>query len=288
VSVALDDFDEDDGGPTTSRATGSRFSVYSAVIFLVVVFLGVLFYDRSLHSVRAGQLGIHWSRFTGTRLDEVYKEGLRIIPPWDQLFIYNVRQQEMHDSITVLSSNGLPIWIKYSARYQPDVKQLGKLHQQFGPNYAEVLIRPEIVSGLRQVIGNYKPEEIYSRDEEGLNAEVLQSINRELRPYPVRVDKVLSKELRLTLELEDAINDKLVAEQSALSYEYRIRSESDEARRREIEARGIRNFELLSGISILRWRGIQATEKLATSTNAKVIIMGGNGKDLPFLLNGTP
>ena len=288
MSVALDDFDEDDGGPTTSRATGSRFSVYSAVIFLVVVFLGVLFYDRSLHSVRAGQLGIHWSRFTGTRLDEVYKEGLRIIPPWDQLFIYNIRQQEMHDSITVLSSNGLPIWIKYSARYQPDVKQLGKLHQQFGPNYAEVLIRPEIVSGLRQVIGNYKPEEIYSRDEEGLNAEVLQSINRELRPYPVRVDKVLSKELRLTLELEDAINDKLVAEQSALSYEYRIRSESDEARRREIEARGIRNFELLSGISILRWRGIQATEKLATSTNAKVIIMGGNGKDLPFLLNGTP
>jgi regulator of protease activity HflC (stomatin/prohibitin superfamily) len=288
VSVALDDFDEDDGGPTTSRATGSRFSVYSAVIFLVVVFLGVLFYDRSLHSVRAGQLGIHWSRFTGTRLDEVYKEGLRIIPPWDQLFIYNVRQQEMHDSITVLSSNGLPIWIKYSARYQPDVKQLGKLHQQFGPNYAEVLIRPEIVSGLRQVIGNYKPEEIYSRDEEGLNTEVLQSINRELRPYPVKVDKVLSKELRLTLELEDAINDKLVAEQSALSYEYRIRSESDEARRREIEARGIRNFELLSGISILRWRGIQATEKLATSANAKVIIMGGNGKDLPFLLNGTP
>ena len=288
MSVALDDFDEDDGGPTTSRATGSRFSVYSAVIFLVVVFLGVLFYDRSLHSVRAGQLGIHWSRFTGTRLDEVYKEGLRIIPPWAQLFIYNVRQQEMHDSITVLSSNGLPIWIKYSARYQPDVKQLGKLHQQFGPNYAEVLIRPEIVSGLRQVIGNSKPEEIYSRDEEGLNAEVLQSINRELRPYPVRVDKVLSKELRLTLELEDAINDKLVAEQSALSYEYRIRSESDEARRREIEARGIRNFELLSGISILRWRGIQATEKLATSTNAKVIIMGGNGKDLPFLLNGTP
>lgn len=288
MSVALDDFDEDDGGPTTSRATGSRFSVYSAVIFLVVVFLGVLFYDRSLHSVRAGQLGIHWSRFTGTRLDEVYKEGLRIIPPWDQLFIYNVRQQEMHDSITVLSSNGLPIWIKYSARYQPDVKQLGKLHQQFGPNYAEVLIRPEIVSGLRQVIGNYKPEEIYSRDEEGLNTEVLQSINRELRPYPVKVDKVLSKELRLTLELEDAINDKLVAEQSALSYEYRIRSESDEARRREIEARGIRNFELLSGISILRWRGIQATEKLATSANAKVIIMGGNGKDLPFLLNGTP
>lgn len=288
MSAVLDDFDDDEGELTTPKVTGSRFGVYSAVIFLVVVFLGVLFYDRSLHSVRAGQLGIRWSRFTGTRLDEVYKEGLRIIPPWDQLYIYNVRQQEMHDSITVLSSNGLPIWIKYSARYQPDVKRLAKLHQQFGPNYAEILIRPEIVSGLRQVIGNYKPEEIYSRDEEGLNTEVLKSINRELRPYPVKVDKVLSKELRLTLELEDAINDKLVAEQSALSYEYRIRSESDEARRREIEARGIRNFELLSGISILRWRGIQATEKLATSTNAKVIIMGGNGKELPFLLNGTP
>ena len=280
--------DDDESAPASPQRIGTRLGIYSGVAFLVLVFLGILFYDRSLHSIQSGELGIRWSRFTGTRIGEVYKEGLRVIPPWDQLYVYNVRQQEMHDSITVLSSNGLPIWIKYSARYQPAIHRIAELHQQFGPTYAELLIRPEIVSGLRRVIGNYKPDQVYSRDEEGLNDEVLATIRRELQMYPVVIDKILLKELRLTSDLEDAINDKLVAEQSALSYEYRIRSETDEARRREIEARGIRTFELVSGISMLRWRGLQATEALATSTNAKVIIRGGNGRELPFLLNGTP
>lgn len=265
-----------------------RFGVYSAVALLVLVFLAILFFDRSLHSVRSGQLGIRWSRFTGTRLDETYREGLRIIPPWDQLYVYNVRHQEMHDTITVLSSNGLPITLKYSARYRPSPRKLARLHQSFGPAYALLLIQPEIVGGLRRVIGNYRPEQIYAKDEDGLNDEVLQTIRQDLTGYPVEVDRVLIIELRLTTELEKAINSKLVAEQTALSYEYRIRGEVDESRRREIEARGIRNFELLSGISMLRWRGLQATEALATSTNAKVIIMGADGKNMPFLLNGMP
>jgi regulator of protease activity HflC (stomatin/prohibitin superfamily) len=270
------------------RPDTPRFGVYSAVALLVLVFLAILFFDRSLHSVRSGQLGIRWSRFTGTRLDETYREGLRIIPPWDQLYVYNVRHQEMHDTITVLSSNGLPITLKYSARYRPSPRQLAKLHQGFGPGYAALLVQPEIVGGLRRVIGNYRPEQIYAKDEDGLNDEVLQTIRADLHRYPVEVDRVLVLELRLTAELEKAINSKLVAEQAALSYEYRIRSEVDESRRREIEARGIRNFERLSGISMLRWRGLQATEALATSTNAKVIIMGADGKNMPFLLNGMP
>ena len=288
MSEATDEALDDTLNVRSPRTFGSRFGVYGAVGVLLAVFLGVLFFDRSLHSVRSGQLGIRWSRFTGTRLDEVYKEGLRVTFPWDQLFLYNVREQEMHDSIVVLSSNGLPIYIKYSARFHPVRTQVARLHQQFGPGYAEVLIRPEVVAGIRAIIGNHTPEEVYALNEMVLNDEVLSAIQKELARYPVLVDKVLMKELRLTQALELAINNKLVAEQSALSYEYRIRSETDEARRRDIEARGIKNFEALSGISILRWRGLQATEALATSTNAKVIIMGGNGKDMPFLLNGMP
>lgn len=279
-----DEYEEVDQPP--ARRPRWRLGIYSGVWLLVAVFLVILFYDRSIHSVRSGELGIRWSRFGGTRIGEVYREGLRIIPPWDQLFIYDVRQQEMHDSITVLAANGLPVWLRYSARYMPAPGRLARLHQQFGPNYSEVLVRPEIIAGLRRVIGNYTPEEIYSRDEEGLNEEILRAIRFELRQYPVVAEKVLIKELRLTADLEDAINDKLVSEQTALSYEFRLRSEKDEAQRRAIEAEGIRTFEKTSGISILRWRGLQATEALATSPNSKVIVIGGGKDNLPLLLNG--
>ena len=55
-----------------------------------------------------------------------------------------------------------------------------------------------------------------------------------------------------------------------------------------IEARGIAQFQTIvsEGISpaLLQWKGIEATEKLASSTNAKMVVMG-NGKDsLPVLL----
>jgi regulator of protease activity HflC (stomatin/prohibitin superfamily) len=290
MTVPVDAYEYEDEAPASeplpARRPRWRPGIYSGVWLLVAVFLVILFYDRSLHSVRSGELGIRWSRFGGTRLGVVYREGLRVIPPWDQLFIYNVRQQEMHDSITVLAKNGLPLRIRYSARYMPAPGFLAKLHQQFGPEYREILLRPEVVAGIRRVIGNHTPEEIYSTDEEWLNLEVMESIRLEIAHYPVKLEKVLLKELRLTADLEDAINDKLVSEQQALSYEFRLRSEKDEAQRRAIEAEGIRAFERTAGISILRWRGLQATEALATSPNSKVIVIGGGRDNLPILLNG--
>ncbi|MEI7547364.1 MAG: SPFH domain-containing protein, partial [Actinomycetota bacterium] len=50
-----------------------------------------------------------------------YPEGLRIISPWDVLYIYNVRVQEVADTVVVLSSNGLPMTVAYSVRYRPDL-----------------------------------------------------------------------------------------------------------------------------------------------------------------------
>jgi hypothetical protein len=37
---------------------------------------------------------------------------------------------------------------------------------------------------------------------------------------------------------------------------------------------------------LLTWKGIEATEKLAQSTNAKVVIIGSGDKGLPIILGG--
>ena len=64
--------------------------------------------------------------------------------------------------------------------------------------------------------------------------------------------------------------------------------ERQEADRKRIEAEGIRDFQSIvsEGINenLLRWKGIEATENLANSPNAKIVIVGG--KDgLPLILN---
>jgi regulator of protease activity HflC (stomatin/prohibitin superfamily) len=67
-----------------------------------------------------------------------------------------------------------------------------------------------------------------------------------------------------------------------------LEKERQEAERKRIEAQGIQDFQRIvsQGISdqLLRWKGIEATSRLAESNNSKVVIVGG--KDgLPLILN---
>jgi prohibitin 1 len=67
-----------------------------------------------------------------------------------------------------------------------------------------------------------------------------------------------------------------------------LQKETQEAQRKRIEAQGIADFQKIvaQGISpqLLEWKGIEATEKLATSANSKVVIIGNPKTGLPVIL----
>jgi len=261
-----------------------KYSIYLSILVLTILFFAILLSNRIVYNIHAGERGVRWSRFTGTVTDRVYNEGIRLIPPYDEMYIYNVRVQELHDSIVVLSSNGLPMTVSYSSRYHADVNRVPLLHQKYGPDYAELFVRPEIVSAFRAVLGNYRPEEIYAMDEQGLLDEIYTVLEANVADHYVVLEDVLIKELRLTPELEAAINQKLVQEQNALAYEFRLKTEESEKQRKAIEAEGISDFTRISGIDILKWRGLEVTSELAKSPNSKIIIMGSGNGQLPIIL----
>ena len=72
--------------------------------------------------------------------------------------------------------------------------------------------------------------------------------------------------------------------------EFVLQKEQQEAERKKIEAQGIADFQKIvsDGISpnLLKWKGIEATEKLARSDNTKVVIMGNSKDSLPVILGG--
>ncbi|MCI5212541.1 MAG: prohibitin family protein, partial [Candidatus Electrothrix sp. ATG2] len=95
--------------------------------------------------------------------------------------------------------------------------------------------------------------------------------------------------VRLPPGVKKAIEDKLVEEQRFLAYNFRLQAETQEAERKRIEAGGIRDYaeniaETMSE-KVLRWHGVQATLKLASSPNAKVVVIGGGRDGLPLVLN---
>ena len=91
------------------------------------------------------------------------------------------------------------------------------------------------------------------------------------------------------MPVQAAIQTKLEEEQKALQMKYVLERTRQEAERKRIEAAGIADFQAIvsKGLNdkIIEWKGIDATERLATSPNTKVIIIGSGKNGLPVILN---
>lgn len=236
-------------------------------------------------SIDAGHAGVRWSRFTGTVHGRLYGEGVAVIFPWDRMYVYPVRLQSRTDSLAMLTRDGLTVNLVVTTRYTPNVRYLPLLHSSVGPDYRDKIVIPEVVASVRRVIGNLTPEEIYSEDEAVLHDSIVSTARRAINTNLVRLDEVLIQRLTLPEQLQEAIRNKLSMEQVALAYQYRLQAEASEAERKRLEAEGIRDFELVSGIPILRWRGLAATEELAKSPNSKLVVIPTGSESLPVILN---
>jgi prohibitin 1 len=73
--------------------------------------------------------------------------------------------------------------------------------------------------------------------------------------------------------------------------EFVLKKEEQEAQRKRIEAKGIKDFQTIvsEGINdqLLRWKGIEATENLAASPNSKIVVIGAGKDGLPLILGGS-
>lgn len=267
----------------------SRWGPRILILVLLVIAVAAIFFDRMFIFIRPGDQGVLWHRFTGTDIRHHYTEGLTIIFPWDHMYIYDVRYQQVADSFTVLSRDGLSIKAEVSIRYRPQIERLALLQVAVGPDYVERIVKPEVRAKLRYLMGQYLPEEIYAS--QGLLVRrALEDAAPELAERYVTLDDLLIKSITLPQKLQDAIDAKLEQQQAYLAYEFRLKRETQEKARKKIEAEGIQQFENIIGANgssfdkYLTYLGIQATLALAQSNNAKVVIIGGN-KGLPLILN---
>lgn len=282
------------------RSVGEQFDDYltqwwhdNQFYLLVVAFLaGLVFvalYPRIFITIGPGEEGVVFRRFgAGTETHRTYPEGFYTIPPWDTMYVYDLRIQQRVVEFPILTKEGLEIGIHVSVRYHPRVAKLGLLHKRVGPRYFEKVVKPEIQSELRGLVGEYSAEEVYSTRRRLLEEALAVGV-REINENFVVLNDLLITRVDLPERLLEAIESKTRAKQLALEFEHRLEKEEREARRKKIEATGIRDFQLTisQGISedLLRWRGIEATLALAQSNNAKVVVIGGGKDGMPIILD---
>jgi regulator of protease activity HflC (stomatin/prohibitin superfamily) len=264
-------------------------------------------YPHVVVTVPSGQVGVLWKRFAGgTVLDprRLRDEGLHLIWPWDQLFLYDLRLQSFTESYNAISSDGVSLTATVNVRFRLQRDAVPVLHQAIGPNYQKVLVQPGIGSLTREVIAQYTAEQVYSTarqeiqdkirslvedrlTEKMMEREGEESYRVSMRDTVILYD-ILVAGIELPAAIVAAINRKTEQYYIAEEYKFRVEREKRESERKKIEAEGIRDFQqtVSQGISesYLRWRGIEATLQLSQSTNSKVVVIGSGKDGLPIIL----
>jgi prohibitin 1 len=260
------------------------------VPIIIVIVLAVILLAKSAVTIDSGEAGVLYKTFDNGVVTDLppLGEGFHVIAPWNKVFVYEVRQQELFEKMKVLSSNGLEIQIDASAWYEPVYAELGNLHQSLGENYLGRVIQPAIRSAARSVVGRYTPEQLYSSKRDAIQDEIFAETKKILEKQYVQLNEVLVRDVTLPNTIKEAIERKLRQEQESLEYEFRLVTALKEAEKVTIEAQGKADANRILSASltdkILQDKGIDATLQLSESPNTKVIVIGGGEGGLPLIL----
>jgi len=252
---------------------------------LVALVFAITALSQCIVVIPAGSVGVVvlFGRVTPAALEA----GLHLRNPFAEVVRMSIQTQEQKETLDVPSKEGLTMQLEISVIYHLDPKQAATVYREIGVDYVRKVLEPEFRSVSRGVTAGYDAKALYTSEREQLALLITGDLRKQLDPRGVIVEITPLRRLGLPARLAAAIEEKLGAEQESQRMQFVLTKEKQEAERKRIEAQGIADFQKIVtlGISepLLKWKGIEATEKLAASANTKVVIIGG--KDgLPVIL----
>lgn len=254
---------------------------------LVGVLAALVALSQVFTVVPAGHVGV--VDFFGTVSDTTLKAGINIVNPMARVVKFSVKTQEIKEVMDVPSKEGLTVQLEVSALFHLNPEEAASVYKTIGPNFVQIILEPQFRSVTRGVTAGYEARALYTSERETLARTILEDLEKIVEPRGITVEATPLRRVGLPPKLTDSIEEKLRAEQESQRMEFVLRKEEQEAERKRIEAQGISDFQRIvsQGISdqLLRWKGIEATENLAKSENAKVVVIGGGKDGLPLILN---
>jgi prohibitin 1 len=261
---------------TTASAAG-----VTALAFTLIAF------SQMFTVVPAGNVGV--VDFFGTVSDNTLKAGINFVNPFARVVKFSVKTQEIKEVMDVPSKEGMTVQLEISALFHLNPDKAAEVYKTVGENYVEIILEPQFRSVARGVTAGYEAKALYTSEREMLAQLLLKDLEKLVEPRGVSVESTPLRRIGLPPGLTASIEAKLQAEQQSQQMQFVLTKEKQEADRKRIEAQGISDFQniVARGISeqLLRWKGIEATEKLANSQNTKVIIIGAGKDGLPLILD---
>lgn len=264
-------------------------------VMVIAVSLIILFSlsNSIFYTIQATERAVMFKKFSGG-LDKrnIIMPGFHVKAPWNDIYRYDVTENQIEEKMDVLDKSGLNISVDITVRFHPMYDSIGEIHETFQREYVRRLVIPEVRSTVRQVMGRYTAEEIYSTKRPEVEAAITKETEATLGApgNNVVMRALLIRSISLPDQIRQAIENKLKQEQEALAYQFRLDKEKSEAERKRIAAEGeARANEIINNSltnNLLKMRGIEATRDLSNSPNSKVVVIGSGKDGMPLILGG--
>lgn len=222
----------------------------------------------------------------GALSEETYKEGPVLFNPfYQEVVTVSVQTKSVEERLSLPSREGLTVEAEISILYRLREQSVRDVITQLGLNYERAVIMTTFRSVAANVSSEHNAKDMHSGQRTLIENEVVDQMNAALRPRGFEIESVLLKSIILPTTLSRAIEAKLSAEQDSQRMQFVLDRERQEADRKRIEAEGIKQSQQIIDQGLternLKFRQIEALRELATSSNAKTIILN---QDTPVVV----
>jgi len=268
-------------GPNSS---GKLFASAGAIVAGIILFVALF---SSITSVKTGHVAVlaRFGRVTGV----VLGEGIHLKNPLDSANEMRIQTQELKETASVPSNEGLIMTLDASLIFRLRPESAPEVFRTLGQNYVETIVEPNMRSAIRSATAAHTANALYTGAREEVAKQIRDEMVTQMASRGVEIENVLLRDVQLPATLKASIEAKQRAEQEALQMSFVLQKEKQEAERKRIEAQGVADYQKIvaQGLSpqILAWKGIEATEKLASSPNSKIVMIGRSSTGLPLIFD---
>ena len=201
-----------DGKFSTANATPAKnLKISKRVLPIILIVLAVIILATSLfYEVPAGNIGVVL-RFSA--VDRVSYPGINIKLPFvERVVLMNVRTQKDEVQATAMSENLQVVTSQIAVNYHLDGTRAKEVYENVGADYANIIVAPAIQNTFKAVTAQFTAEELITkRDEVRMKAE--EELTKQLEPYFIVVENFNIVNFDFSVEYQQAIESKQVAQQ---------------------------------------------------------------------------
>lgn len=269
-----------------------------AWVLIPLLFTMILGFASFIVIVRYQEVG--YPVIFGKIQPRVLSEGLNFVEPWASVEKMNIQTHEFTQEVKAKSKDELDLTIEATLQWRLLDTYASVTAQKFGKDdYGNTVIVPAFRSAVRDAANLFTATEAYTTKREQLTLQIEELVRHYIEKaysqYDIEsgicVAQCLLRHVEPPEQIKNAIKEKLQADQEQQKMDFVLQKERKEAERKRIEAQGIADFQKIvtSGISdkLLEWKGIEATQELAKSPNAKIVIIGKSDNGLPVILDAS-